>query len=103
MKTNTIYIPIDIRERLPEKDGRYIVNNHGQWHEANYCKEYSFHEEMTDCSAVTHWMEEVVLLEPNDMELMRTASTQWPISYEAFMSGASFILNHIKGGGGNVE
>lgn len=90
-----IFRTVECSERLPEMEGRYPVLNHGQWHEANYCKEYSFHEEMTNCAGVTHWMEEVEL--PSDEEIKKESDKGWVRSH--FQAGASFILNHIKGGG----
>ena len=75
MKTK-IYIPVSILDELPKKEGRYPVviayeNREGYEYftQAEYRKEYSFHEEMMDCSLITHWLKEVELTLPSDEEI----------------------------------
>lgn len=75
MKTK-IYIPVSILDELPKKEGRYPVviayeNREGYEYftQAEYSKEYSFHEEMMDCSLITHWLKEVELTLPSDEEI----------------------------------
>lgn len=95
-----IYRTVSVGDRLPETEGRYVVFNHGQWHESDYCKQYSFHEEMTDCSGVTHWMEEVELPTEEEMDKAGDEFSSMHIdgafAFNAFMHGASFVINHIK-------
>lgn len=97
-----LYRAVACSDRLPETEGRYIVLNHGQWHEANYCEQYNFHEEMMDCSSVTHWMESIEL--PNEEDISKSYiknamqyRTDLYVPKDYYIKGASFILNHFKG------
>lgn len=93
MKTTKIYIEVSVWERWPEKEGRYIVSNGLGWFEVNYSKQFSFHEEFTDCSGVTHWLEPVEV--PTDEEIENHSLYQ-----EGFCScydeGVEWILQKLK-------
>lgn len=53
---------ISVNDRLPDFEGMYMVINADlAMFQATYDKEYSFHEEFTDCSGVTHWLEPIEL------------------------------------------
>lgn len=53
---HTLYTltPIDQTEGL--EDGNYVVTNGLAFFEVSYCKQFSFHEEFTDCSGLTHYL-----------------------------------------------
>jgi hypothetical protein len=85
MKTTKIYIEAPVSERLPEKEGRYIVSNGLGWFEVNYSKQFSFHEEFTDCSGVTHWLEPVEV--PNHEEIE---------TGKGFMKNEMFVIGYNR-------
>ena len=56
----TLYRKTAVSERLPETEGIYhCIFSGGHIFTIPYLKEYSFHEEFTDCSEITHWLEEI--------------------------------------------
>lgn len=56
----TLYRKVKVNERLPETEGIYhCIFSDGHVFTIPYLKEYSFHEEFTDCSVITHWLEEI--------------------------------------------
>lgn len=93
MKTTKIYIEVSVWERWPEKEGRYIVSNGLGWFEVNYSKQFSFHEEFTDCSGVTHWLEPVEV--PTDEEIENHSLLQEGFC-NCFDEGAEWILQKLK-------
>jgi hypothetical protein len=93
MITNKIYIEVPAAERLPEKEGRYIVSNGLGWFEVNYSKQFSFHEEFTDCSGVTHWLEPVEV--PTDGEIESHSLLQEEFC-NCFDKGVEWILQKLK-------
>ena len=63
MKKQTLFIKrYPSKGELPKEEGRYIVSNGLTWFEVSYCKEFSFHEEFTDCSDVEVWLEEIEII-----------------------------------------
>lgn len=94
MKTTKIYIEVPVAEKLPEKEGRYIVSNGLGWFEVNYCKQFSFHEEFTDCSGVTHWLEAVEV--PTDEEILNETDIKQDKHQTPFLRGVEWILQKLK-------
>lgn len=96
---NKLYREVSVIDRLPQTEGRYLVKSHGEWFSASYLEQFSFHEEMLDCSGVTHWLEEVEL--PTITVIRNTAMENKDIAgyFEelAFETGANYILNKLKG------
>jgi hypothetical protein len=93
MKPTKIYIEVPVAERLPDKEGRYIVSNGLGWFEVNYSKQFSFHEEFTDCSGVTHWIEPVEV--PTDEEIESHSLLQEEFC-NCFDKGVQWILQKLK-------
>lgn len=77
-----------VKDGFPIKEGRYIVGytikvilpSGDQFTEfafqANYNEQYSFHEEMTDCSGIEWWFEKVN--EPTDEEIEKMSEKEYP-------------------------
>lgn len=84
-----IYRTVSVEDRLPNGTGTgdYTV----------VFKDGSMSSD-TDvyCDGVVAWLEEVEL--PTDEEIYSEAGKNSTRTYLAFERGASFILNHIKGG-----
>lgn len=96
-----LYREVSVTDRLPQTERRYLVKSHGEWFSASYLEQFSFHEEMLDCSGVTHWLEEISL--PTNEEVARKCGD---IAIESgsidigshFMLGIIFLTDYLKGG-----
>lgn len=66
----------------PKEDGRYIVTNGNGWFEVSYDEHYSFHEEFTDCSGITHYLRPVEGNVLTDEEVEAVASKAWDAGYD---------------------
>jgi len=96
-----LYREVSVSDRLPQTDGRYLVKSHGEWFSASYLEQFSFHEEMMDCSSVTHWLEEIKL--PTEEEVKnhfplisadRTYATTLAVGQRM---GANWLISALKG------
>ena len=68
---NSKYIEVSVSDRLPDKEGTYIcIFSSGEAMSIPYWKEYSFALEFTDCSGITHWLEEVLDYEEEMKEVL---------------------------------
>ena len=79
---------ISVNDRLPDFEGTHtVINADLAMFQATYDKEFSFHEEFTDCSGVTHWLEPVEI--PTNEEIKNEANKRF-LSNEthAFIQGA---------------
>ncbi|MBG0512911.1 hypothetical protein [Elizabethkingia meningoseptica] len=53
-----LYREISVNDRSPDSEGVYtVVNVDKAMFQVSYNKQFGFHEEFTDCSGVTHWLE----------------------------------------------
>lgn len=96
MNTNKIYREIDVHERLPTKEGRYLVKSHGEWFSASYLKDFSFHEEFMDCGGVTHWMEPIQFPSKEEIEHELNTYVKPEESFEwGFNASAAFFTRQI--------
>lgn len=93
MKKETIYRKVLVSERVPSKEGRYIVSNGLGWFEVSYSKDFSFHEEFTDCSGVESWLEPVEL--PSDEEILQAVLVKQEKDQTKFIRGIDYILGFI--------
>lgn len=91
----SVYRKVLVSERLPSEDGVYIVKNENGSFECEYCKEYSFYDEFSDCSGITYWLEEVEL--PTDQDIVNESNklntNERSIGFE---NGANYVLNKLK-------
>ena len=68
---NTKYIKVSVKDRQPEKEGTYIcIFSNNIARSIQYYKEYSFADEFTDCSGITHWLQEVPDYEDEMKEML---------------------------------
>ena len=96
MEKQTIFRKVSVTDRLPEKEGIYVVKNDQSYFEAIFDHNYSFHGEFTDCSGVTHWLEEIELpLDPIIQPARRGVPATKEYS-EGYLNGVKFILNKLK-------
>lgn len=67
----------------------------GTYHESmatvQYDKQYGFHEEMTDCTGITHWLEEREL--PSEEQINNVAINY--LAKSTFLQGAKYLLDKI--------
>ena len=69
MKTK--FTKVAVEERLPLKEGNYIVEfPEGMFMSVCYTEDYSFHEEFTDCSEIVNWLEEIPDREEEMIEML---------------------------------
>lgn len=112
-----LYRKVKVTDRLPEKEGRYIVGwdenltsldgKHSETihviFQADYNERYSFHEEYSDCSRVEWWLEKVK--EPTDEEIEAKSSAKckermnavWPLYQVGYEDGYKQALKDLKG------
>lgn len=82
----------------PIKTGLYIVTNGVGFFEVQYDSQYKFHEEFTDCSGVTHYLnptpEPSYLLTPLELLELRKkwASEDWDA---AFKKSGENMIDHV--------
>lgn len=69
---NSKYIKVSVSEKLPEKEGTYIcIFSNNIARSIQYYEEYSFADEFTDCSGITHWLKEVPDYEEEMKEMLQ--------------------------------
>lgn len=84
----TLYRKVFTKDRLPESEGMYIVGYEYGSFSCYYNKQYSFHDESTDCTIIEWWLEEVKL---GDLKFSKEDATP------DFVHGINYILNKLKG------
>jgi hypothetical protein len=94
MEKQTIFRKVSVTDRLPEKEGIYVVKNDQSYFEAIFDHNYSFHGEFTDCSGVTHWLEEIEL--PTEEETTDYVNKNFPNNKTFVCYGIMYILNKLK-------
>lgn len=103
---NKIYRTVIISERFPDKSGDYNTDK-GINYFSHSRKQFT--EELTQDGGITYtmevnpkwWLEEIEI--PNEEAIQQFANElaqegvyKWEQEIEAYVDGASFILNHIK-------
>ena len=94
MEKQTIFRKVSVHDRLPKEEGIYVVKNSQGWFEAIFDNNYLFHGEFTDCSGVTHWLEEVTIntiIQPS-----RRGNIPTKEYCDGYINGANYILNLLK-------
>lgn len=97
---NKLYRQVSVSDRLPQTEGRYLVKSHGEWFSASYLEQFSFNEEMLDCSGVTHWLEEISLPTNEEIRKERDAYSYSKISglfRDGWRFGIKYILENLEG------
>lgn len=77
----TIYVPIDVRERLPEKQGIYPVIQNGEHHNRHFDG-----LEFWTVKGVTHWLEKQDMIIMSEEEYNQQNETAYN---EGFHEGKS--------------
>jgi len=97
------------KDGFPKEDGRYIVGftikhilpGGDQMVDysfmADYNKQYSFHEEMTDCSYIEWWLKEIEIptYEQASEKIKSESRNDW--AGVSFLDGVNWMLMKIKG------
>ena len=105
-----IYEKVQIKDRVPKTEGRYIVGftikhilpKGDQIFDysfmADYSEQYSFHEEMTDCTGIEWWLDPVCI--PSDREIADKAYQEWHNVHLTgelgFNDGAKWLLRKLS-------
>ena len=95
-----LYRKVMVSDRLPNKEGRYIVgiscNKIDTVFQADYSNDLSFYEEFTDCSGIEYWLEPIQ--GPTDKEVIdqipKYISTA---KKQSFLIGFKKCLELLKG------
>jgi len=96
------------KDGFPKEDGRYIVGFSVKYilpkgdqisdcsFMADYDKQYSFHEEMTDCSGIEWWLQkiEIPTYEQACQKIKSESRNDW--AGVAFLDGVNWMLMEIN-------
>lgn len=88
---NSVFIKVSVSDRRPKKSGHYYTDKGKQRFNVGTGMFSSCKSGVTE-----YWFEEIEI--PTEQEIYAESGKNSTRTHLAFERGASFILNHIKGG-----